>query len=528
MRLQKQWLQPGLHRLLFFDGQNTYTRDDYERNRSKQVGISEILKSSRTAVKDTAEGDVLQGCDPEGCQRPTEGEQQTPQDSVHTVYIDGSCIRNGTASAQAGIGLFWGDGHPMNSSITLTADHTHTNNTAELTSAITAIQQASENNMKELLIKSDSKYVVNGVTEWVQKWMGNGWKTASGEPVENKEEWTKLTNIIKSSNISIKWEHVAAHSGISGNEEADRLALRAAKMENSESQHPETTTAASSVKSTDTNEHEKVPSANHPHIIMISSKKNERGDSPKKLTVINVPTTPNRTTTRDKSETPVPGLVNGSFVANREKVKVKVLKQKNEQQSSSIESMDSTQAVKIMKNIENVLQNVMLEVHQLKQQQINFGVEVKDQLHNLHSRQLNMQNSISGVSNDFTSAINRCYNKIETLTETKKTENNLDKTNDVMHDIASLHKKVDTSNDTEKNSIQTVESSISTLKYGVEKISKECQVEFKELETKNTQLQETVTEVRRDMKTSKEVISEIEKSLTVLTRGYQKVRALMP
>ena len=42
---------------------------------------------------------------------------------------------------------------------------------------------------------------------------------------------------------------------------------------------------------------------------------------------------------------------------------MKVLEQKNEQQSSSIESMDSTQAVKIMKNIENVLQNVMLEVH---------------------------------------------------------------------------------------------------------------------------------------------------------------------
>ena len=68
------------------------------------------------------------------------------------------------------------------------------------------------------------------------------------ELVKNKEEWTKLTNIIKSSNISIKWEHVAAHSGISGNEEADRLALLAAKMENSESQQPEITTAASSVK----------------------------------------------------------------------------------------------------------------------------------------------------------------------------------------------------------------------------------------------------------------------------------------
>ena len=108
--------------------------------------------------------------------------------------------------------------------------------------------------------------------------------------------------------------------------------------------------------------------------------------------------------------------------------------------------------------------------------------------------------------------------------ETKKTENNLDKTNNVMHDIASLHKKVDTSNDTVKNSIQTVESLISTLKYGVEKKSKECQVEFKELKTKNTQLQETVTEVRRDMKTSKEVISEIEKSLTVLTQQEDFMR----
>ena len=143
----------------------------------------------------------------------------------------------------------------------------------------------------------------------------------------------------------------------------------------------------------------------------------------------------------------------------------------------------------------------MFEVHQLKQQQINFGTEVKEQLYNLHSRQLDMQNSIARVSNDLTSSVNRCYNKIETLTQTKKTENTLDKTNDVMHDIASPHKKVDISCDTVKNSIQTVESSVSTLKYGVEKISKECQVEFEEIETMNTQSQETVTEVRRDLKT---------------------------
>ena len=69
-----------------------------------------------------------------------------------------------------------------------------------------------------------------------------------------------------------------------------------------------------------------------------------------------------------------------------------------------------------------------------------------------------------------------------------------------------------------------MESSISTLKYGVEKISKECQVEFKELETKNTQLHETVTKVRRDMKTSKMFISEIEKSLAVFLQQEDFMR----
>ena len=125
--------------------------------------------------------------------------------------------------------MFGGDGNPWNSSIALTADSTPTNNKAELTAAIKAIQQASEYNLKELIINSDSKYVINGATKWVQKWMDNGWKTSSGDEVKNKEEWTELVNVIKSTNISITWKHVQAHSGIAGNEEADRLAMRAAK-----------------------------------------------------------------------------------------------------------------------------------------------------------------------------------------------------------------------------------------------------------------------------------------------------------
>ena len=55
----------GFASFTVFDGQNTYTRDDYERSRSKQVGQSDILKSSKTAVRDIVEGEDLQVCDSE-------------------------------------------------------------------------------------------------------------------------------------------------------------------------------------------------------------------------------------------------------------------------------------------------------------------------------------------------------------------------------------------------------------------------------------------------------------------------------
>ena len=55
--------------------------------------------------------------------------------------------------------------------------------------------------------------MVNGVTEWVQKWQENGWKTSNGDHVKIKEEWLELINAIKSYGINIRWQHVPAHSG---------------------------------------------------------------------------------------------------------------------------------------------------------------------------------------------------------------------------------------------------------------------------------------------------------------------------
>lgn len=218
----------GFSDFTVFDGQNTYNRCEYEQSRLKQVRNSELNSLPHSTDTSVGEG-ILQIFNTGEISQSSENQQMTRHNTEHTVYIDGSCVRNGTTSATAGIGLFWGDKHPLNCSDSLTADATLTNNKAELRAAIKAIQLAGENNMQELIINSDSKYVINGITEWTQKWMENGWKTTSGEHVKNKETWMELMNMIKSTNINITWQHVLAHSGNAGNEEADKLALRAAK-----------------------------------------------------------------------------------------------------------------------------------------------------------------------------------------------------------------------------------------------------------------------------------------------------------
>ena len=191
-------------------------------------------------------------------------------------------------------------------------------------------------------------------------------------------------------------------------------------------------------------------------------------------------------------------------------------KQKSEQQSCKVESMDSSQSVQLMKNFESIMQNVLFEIHQIKQQQIHSTAEINDKLNNLYSRQEDMQISISNVSSNVLSSIDRCCSNIKDLGEAKK--KSPDKTNDVMLDISSLQKKIETSYDTVRSSIKSVETSVSTLMRGVDKMSQDCQEEFKTIESMNTQLQESVTEVSSDVKASKEVITEMEKSMTVMTQ----------
>ena len=95
-----------------------------------------------------------------------------------------------------------------------------TNNIMELTAAIKALEYIPENS--NVVLTTDSKYVMQGITEWIKNWKIRDWKTASKKPVLNKELWKRLDSL---TNLhSIVWKWVKGHSGHRENEIADQLA----------------------------------------------------------------------------------------------------------------------------------------------------------------------------------------------------------------------------------------------------------------------------------------------------------------
>ncbi|MBL4775538.1 MAG: ribonuclease HI, partial [Mariprofundus sp.] len=75
-----------------------------------------------------------------------------------------------------------------------------------------------------ITIVSDSKYVVQGMQEWIHNWKKKGWKTASKKPVCNLERWQELDRLAAQHHVT--WQWVKGHAGHEGNERADELARR--------------------------------------------------------------------------------------------------------------------------------------------------------------------------------------------------------------------------------------------------------------------------------------------------------------
>ena len=95
-----------------------------------------------------------------------------------------------------------------------------TNNRMELMAAIMALETLSK--ACKVKLNTDSKYVLQGITEWMINWKARGWKTAAKKPVKNEDLWRRLDSAIE--HHEIQWQWVKGHSGNAGNELADSLA----------------------------------------------------------------------------------------------------------------------------------------------------------------------------------------------------------------------------------------------------------------------------------------------------------------
>jgi ribonuclease HI len=142
---------------------------------------------------------------------------------MHNVYTDGSCLGNpgpgGWAVFGAGINMSGGQ------------DGT-TNNIMEMTAVVQALQQCLARDILEIQLFTDSTYVKNGITSWIKNWKRNGWKTASGAPVKNKDLWIQMDTLTQKM-TSVEWKWVKAHNGHPQNELVDSLAYQeATKIKN--------------------------------------------------------------------------------------------------------------------------------------------------------------------------------------------------------------------------------------------------------------------------------------------------------
>ncbi len=137
-----------------------------------------------------------------------------------TIHTDGSCLSNPGPGGWAAI-LRWRDsekeivGHELDT----------TNNRMELTAAIMGLNAVTRAVLIDL--HTDSRYVMNGIQDWMPIWRKNGWKTASKKPVANQDLWQQLDEVVNRQRI--RWHWVKGHAGDEFNERCDQLARTAAE-----------------------------------------------------------------------------------------------------------------------------------------------------------------------------------------------------------------------------------------------------------------------------------------------------------
>lgn len=134
------------------------------------------------------------------------------------IYTDGACSGNPGPGGWGAI-LRW-NGHEKELS---GGEEETTNNRMEMMAVIKSLEALTKPSSVDLY--TDSKYVMQGITEWMAGWKAKGWKTASKKPVKNQDLWQEIDALVQTHNVTFHW--VKGHAGHPDNERADQLAVNA-------------------------------------------------------------------------------------------------------------------------------------------------------------------------------------------------------------------------------------------------------------------------------------------------------------
>ena len=143
------------------------------------------------------------------------------------IYTDGGCLGNPGQGGWAYVMLletFQGEKIIAQNK---GGEKDTTNNRMELTAVISALRALKTMNdvPHKATLYTDSQYVQKGITEWIQTWKRNSWKTSDKKPVKNKDLWTELDSL--AAEFSVNWEWVKGHAGNRYNELCDRMTQEA-------------------------------------------------------------------------------------------------------------------------------------------------------------------------------------------------------------------------------------------------------------------------------------------------------------
>jgi len=134
------------------------------------------------------------------------------------IYTDGACSGNPGPGGWGSVMMYNGHRRELSG-----GERQTTNNRMELMAVIRALEALKR--PCDVIVHTDSTYVMKGITEWLAQWKRRNWRTADRKPVKNVELWQRLEEAAQRHQVHWRW--VRGHTGVAENERADELARTA-------------------------------------------------------------------------------------------------------------------------------------------------------------------------------------------------------------------------------------------------------------------------------------------------------------